>query len=200
MQRLIVTSAVYMQGNQFDETRAKVDRENQLLWRYTPRRLDAEPIRDALLASAGKLDVTMFGPGTLDPNMRRRSVYFFIKRSQLVPALMLFDWPEHLVSIGQRSMTTTAPQALMFMNSPLGRSCAEGLTARLPADHAAAVRDAYRIAFGREATADESRLSTEFLTRQAEIYRRDAKSDAERRARIDLCQALMSMSEFIYVP
>ena len=67
----------------------------------------------------------------------------------------------------------------MFMNSPLGRSCAEGLaTARIAGRiDAAAVRDAYRIAFGREATADESRLST-VPHRQADIYRRDGKSDA----------------------
>ena len=50
---------------------------------------------------------SMFGAGTLDPNMRRRSVYFFIKRSQLIPSMMLFDWPEHLVGIGQRATTTT---------------------------------------------------------------------------------------------
>ncbi len=200
VQRLIVTSAVYMQGNQFDETRAKIDRENHLLWRYTPRRLDAEPIRDALLASAGRLDGTMFGPGTLDSNMRRRSVYFFIKRSQLIPTLMLFDWPEHLVSIGQRSSTTTAPQALMFMNSPLGRSCAEGLAGRLPAENEDAVGDAYRIVFSRAPTNDEASLSAAFLARQAEVYRRDARPDPDKRARVDLCQALMSMSEFIYVP
>ena len=91
-----------MQDSRFDEARAKIDRENIFRWRYTPRRLEAEPIRDALLASSGRLDSSMFGKGTLDPNMRRRSVYFFIKRSQLIPSMMLFDWPEHLVGIGQR--------------------------------------------------------------------------------------------------
>ena len=120
-----------MQDSRYDEARAKIDRENVFLWRYTPRRLEAEPIRDALLAVSGRLDSSMFGPGTLDPNMRRRSVYFFIKRSQLIPSMMLFDWPEHLVGIGQRASTTTAPQALMFMNSPLGRASAEGLAARV---------------------------------------------------------------------
>ena len=109
----------------------KIDRENVFRWRYTPRRLEAEPIRDVLLAFSGRLDSSMFGAGTLDPNMRRRSVYFFIKRSQLIPSMMLFDWPEHLVGIGQRASTTTAPQALMFMNSPLGRASAEGLAARV---------------------------------------------------------------------
>ncbi len=95
----------------------------------------------------------MFGAGTLDPNMRRRSVYFFIKRSQLIPSMMLFDWPEHLVGIGQRASTTTAPQALMFMNSPLGRDSAEGLASRVAGESGPAgpVRRAYKLAFGREA-------------------------------------------------
>ena len=102
LHRLIVTSAVYRQDGRFDEARARIDRENMFLWRQAPRRLEAEPIRDAMLQAAGVIDLRMYGPGTLDPNMRRRSVYFFIKRSQLIPMMMLFDWPEHLVSIGQR--------------------------------------------------------------------------------------------------
>ena len=194
---LIVTSAVYMQNSQSDESRAGIDPENAYFWRQTPRRLEAEPIRDALLAVSGHLDPTMYGPGTLDPNMRRRSVYFQIKRSQLIPTMMLFDWPEHLVSIGQRGTTTTAPQALMFLNSPLGRSSAEGLAARISGD---IVRDAYQIALGRTPTADETRLSLAFLDRQAETYRQAGKPAPETLARVDLCQALISMSEFIYIP
>jgi len=198
LHRLIVTSAVYAEDGRSDEARARLDRENTLYWRSAPRRLDAEPIRDAMLAAAGRLDPRMYGPGTLDPGMPRRAVYFQIKRSQLVPTMMLFDWPEHLVSIGRRGVTTTAPQALMFMNSPLGRSCAGGLAAR--AGEEDPVREAYRIAFGRAPTADESAASADFLARQAAAYRREGREDAGRRARVDFCQALMSMSEFIYVP
>jgi hypothetical protein len=201
LHKLIVTSAVYLEDSADVEASARVDRENTLYWRHAPRRLEAEPIRDAMLSAAGLLDPTMFGPGTLDQNMKRRSVYFQIKRSQLIPTMMLFDWPEHLVSIGQRNVTTTAPQALMFMNSALGRSCAEGLAARVSGVPAGdAVRDAYRIAFGREPNAPESRLSAAFLARQAEVYQHAGKPDPDRLARVDLCQALMSMSEFIYIP
>ena len=198
LHKLIVTSSVYMQDSRSDEARARVDRENSLYWRQSPRRLEAEPIRDALLAVSGRLDPAMFGPGTLDPNQRRRSVYFTIKRSQLIPTMMLFDWPEHLVSIGQRSVTTTAPQALLFLNSSLGRASAEGLAARISGDNTASVRDAYRLCFGREPDADEARLSASFLDRQADAYRREGKPEAL--ARVDLCQSLMSMSEFIYIP
>jgi mono/diheme cytochrome c family protein len=201
LHKMMVMSAVYMQASRFDAARAKRDRENALLWRYTPRRLEAEPIRDAMLAVSGRLDPTMFGPGTLDPNMRRRSVYFFIKRSQLVPSMMLFDWPEHLVGIAQRGSTTTAPQALLFMNSPLGRGCAEGLATRAGGEPSTegTVGRAYKLAYGRAPGADETRLALDFLARQRSTYAADGKPDPARLALVDLCQALMSMSEFIYI-
>ncbi len=200
LQKLMVTSAVYRQDGRFDEARGRVDREDELLWRYSPRRLEAEPIHDAMLDVAGLLDRRMGGPATLDPNMTRRAVYFFIKRSQLIPSMMLFDWPEHLVSIGRRGSTTTAPQALMFMNSPLTRRCAEGLSRRAGSKTAGeAIQKAYKIAFGRAPDAAEAGLATSFLTRQAAQYRAAGAADADARALVDLCQSLMSMSEFIYV-
>ncbi|MHB1559016.1 MAG: DUF1553 domain-containing protein, partial [Isosphaeraceae bacterium] len=201
--RLIVTSAVYMQNDDFDEARARLDRENVLLWRRAPRRLESEPIRDAMLATAGRLESRMYGPGALDVEMPRRSVYFFIKRSGLIPLMMLFDWPEHLVSIGARSNTTTAPQALAMMNSRLARHCAEGLASRVAAGHSAAqVTQAYRIAFGRPPSGDEMRLGASFLTTQRAAYLRAGRREAEanRAALVDFCQATLGMNEFIYVP
>jgi hypothetical protein len=200
LHRLIVTSAVYMQDSTYDETRAAVERENVDLWRRTPRRLEAEPIRDAMLAAAGLLDAQMYGPGTLNAEMARRSVYFFIKRSQLVPMMMLFDWPEHLVSIGERATTTTAPQALSFLNSPLARRCAEGLAGRAVAAGDLAVERAYQIAFGRAPTEAEVRLWAEFLSAQSSAHTRDGGRDPDRLALVDLCQGLLGMNEFIYVP
>jgi hypothetical protein len=200
LQRLIMTSAVYRQSGRFDEARARLDRENVFLWRQAPRRLEAEAIRDAMLQAAGLLDSRMYGPGTLDPNMRRRSVYFFIKRSQLIPMMMLFDWPEHLVSIGQRSTTTIAPQALLFLNSPQGRQYAEGLARRVqgrPPD--TAVQAAFRIALGRVPGEAEKRLALDFLARQESVHRGTGRGDAPQRALADLCQALLSMNEFVYV-
>ena len=201
LHKLIVTSAAYMQDGRYDEARASIDRENVNLWRQAPRRLEAEPIRDAMLEVSGLLDPQAFGPGTLDEGMRRRSVYFFIKRSQLIPTMMLFDWPEHLVSIGNRGTTTTASQALMFMNSPLGRRAAEGFAARVAgADRAEAIRHGYRLAFGREPTADEARAAADFLDGQGSAYQRAAKPEPGRLAFVDFCQALMGASEFIYIP
>ncbi|HWB09778.1 MAG TPA: PSD1 and planctomycete cytochrome C domain-containing protein [Pirellulales bacterium] len=205
LHKLVMTSSVYMQSSDFDEARAKIDRENVYLWRHTPRRLEAEAIRDSMLAVSGLLDPTMFGPGTLDPNMRRRSVYFFIKRSQLIPMMMLFDWPEHLVSIGARASTTIAPQALMFMNSPQGRQYAEAFAARLnsaepePTNSESFVAAAYALAFGRQPTAKELQLAKGFLEKQAAAHAATGRGDGPQIARADFCQALMSMNEFVYV-
>ena len=183
-----------------DEKRARIDRENVYHWRRTPRRLEAEAVRDSMLSVAGMLDEKMYGPGTLDQNMRRRSIYFFIKRSKLIPMMMLFDWPEHLVSIGRRSSTTIAPQALMFMNSPQGRSYAEGLAKRLQGKEAAvAVREGYRLTVGREPTEAEQKLTTEFISKQAETYKQSGKANGAELALIDFCQTLLSSNEFVYV-
>ncbi len=71
-----------------------------------------------MLAVSGELDRTQFGPGTLDDGHKRRSIYFMVKRSRLVPMMQLFDSPEPLVSVGERPSTTIAPQALHFLNNP----------------------------------------------------------------------------------
>ena len=190
LHKLIMMSQTYMQSGAYDESRAVIDRENVLLWRRTPQRLEAEAIRDSMLAVSGRLDLTQFGPGTLDQNMTRRSVYFFIKRSQLIPMMMLFDWPEHLVSIGQRPVTTIAPQALMFMNSPQGRDYATAFARRLPQDAPEqTVREAWRLAFGRVPSDAESAASIQFLKQQP---------DSEQ-AVVNLCQTILSMNEFVYV-
>ncbi|MBI1311980.1 DUF1553 domain-containing protein [bacterium] len=196
----ILLSRVYQQSGEFDEARATIDRENQLLWRRPPRRLEAEAIRDAMLAVSGQLDETMFGPGTLDQNMKRRSVYFFIKRSQLIPMMMLFDWPEHLVSIGNRASTTIAPQALMFLNSPQGRQYAAAFAASLPGGNVSqAVTEAYRRALDRVPTGRELELATAFVKQQSGIYSSAGVTGSELHALTDLCQTIFGMNEFVYV-
>ena len=200
MHKLIMTSQAYMQSGEFDEGRAQADRENLLLWRRTPQRLEAEAIRDSMLEVSGKLDLTPFGPGSLDQNMTRRSVYFFIKRSQLIPMMMLFDWPEHLVSIGQRPVTTIAPQALMFMNSPQGRDYATAFAKLLPQDSSEkAIHAAWRLAFGRVPSEAETQASQQFLQRQQEVHASAGHGDALSQAYVDLCQTILSMNEFVYV-
>ena len=200
--KLIMTSSVYMQSSALspDDPRLVVDRENQFYWRRVPQRLEAEAIRDALLATSGQLDKTMYGPGSLDSAMRRRSIYFFIKRSQLIPMMMLFDWPEHLVSIGQRPLTTIAPQALMFMNNPQGREYAAALAKQVTGDSLEkSVDQAYWSALSRGPQATELKLAIEFLKQQTAIRKAANESEAELSALTDLCQTIMSMNEFLYV-
>jgi hypothetical protein len=142
----------------------------------------------------------MYGPGTLDQAMHRRSVYFFIKRSQLIPMMMLFDWPEHLTSIGQRSTTTIAPQALLLLNSPQGRQYAQGLAHRLAGQPPTrAIEQGYRITVGRPPDAVEIGLAMDFLTRQSALHRSSGEDKPDEHALVDFCQAMLSRNEFIYV-
>ncbi|MEO1842739.1 MAG: DUF1553 domain-containing protein, partial [Akkermansiaceae bacterium] len=94
------------------------DPENPSWWKPEPRSLEAEIIRDNALAVSGLLDRKMYGAGTLNQGMKRRSIYFFVKRSKLVPMMQLFDWPDTMTSQGRRAVTTTPSQALVFINSP----------------------------------------------------------------------------------
>jgi mono/diheme cytochrome c family protein len=199
--KLIMTSAVYMQTTQFDEARAKVDRDNKLCWRHPPRRLEAEVIRDSLLAVSGALDPKMYGPGTLDDNSRRRSIYFTVKRSKLVPMMTIFDAPDALGGIGERPTTTIAPQALHLMNSPQVRSWAKSFAKRIAPDEKTplegAVKAGYLIALSRTPQRDELADGLAFVRQQMESY--PMAADCRDRALADFCQVLMCLNEFVYV-
>ncbi len=201
--KLIMKSAVYQQDSRLDETRERVDRANRLFWRRPRHRLEAEVIRDTLLAVSGLLDPALYGPGTLDPGSRRRSIYFTVKRSRLVPMMQVFDAPEALSGIGDRPTTTIAPQALLLMNNPHVRSWAHGFARRIAPDAKTTVAEAvtagYRTALGRRPTAEELADATAFVTGQAASYRRAGKSDGRMLALADLCQVLMCLNEFVYV-
>jgi cytochrome c553 len=201
--KLIMTSAVYAQSSQFDAARAQADPDNKLFWRSTPKRLEAEIIRDAMLAISGQLEDRMFGPGTLDESMRRRSIYFMIKRSQLIPSMQVFDAPEPLVSVGDRPTTTIAPQALMFMNSKQVRGYASGFAEKLlPAVNESlddAIRQGYQIAIARDPTAKELAENRVFIQQQIDSYQQDSKNEAKRLALTDFCQVLFCLNEFVYL-
>jgi len=203
LHKLIMTSATYMQSAESDEPRARVDKENRFLWHWPRRRLEAEPIRDLILSVSGQLDETIYGPGTLDQNMRRRSIYFFIKRSQLVPVLMLFDFPEPNVSVGGRVSTTIAPQALAMMNSPQVRSYARHFAERLKPEATnslpGAINSAYQLALGRKPDTSELKDAAKFIGKQTESYNAAGKSAADDLALADFCQVLFGLNEFIYI-
>ncbi len=200
--KLMMASAVYRQGDDFDPKKAELDPENKLLWRRVPHRLEAEIIRDAMLAASGALDPKMYGPGTLDPNQKRRAIYFFVKRSQLIPSMVLFDGPDALQGIEQRTTTTIAPQALLMINSKQVRACAEALVKRIaPAEgkSADAVKNGYLITLGRQPTATELKETLVFIEEQIRSYKVDNKTDAAELAWADFAQVLLGLNEFVYV-
>jgi Protein of unknown function (DUF1549)/Protein of unknown function (DUF1553)/Planctomycete cytochrome C len=207
----IMTSRTYMQtGRLSDDPRAQIDPTNELLWHRPSRRLEAEAIRDSILSVSELLDTTLYGPGSLDPQMKRRSVYFFIKRSQLIQPMMLLDWPEHLVSIGRRQVTTIAPQSLQFMNAEWVRAGAVGLAARTGADLAGstavddqaierAVRQIHQLALSREISHRELAVALDFVKRSGHSKQTAGIANPMQTALTDYCQTIFCLSEFIYV-
>jgi hypothetical protein len=154
LHRLILNSAAYMQDASYDAERAQLDPENRLLWRRRPQRLEAECLRDTVLAVSGTLNQQAFGPAykapippeamlarnTKDPypkdlrdneSTHRRTVYMFHKRVVQHPFLQAFDGPEAAVSCGRRGITTVAPQALVLLNDSFLRNRATDLARRM---------------------------------------------------------------------
>jgi hypothetical protein len=201
--RMIMSSGVYRQDAEPAEAKTAVDPDNVLFWRQTPRRLEAEVIRDAMLAVAGALDSRMLGPGTLDDAQMRRSIYFTVKRSRLIPMMLLFDAPDALQGVANRPSTTIAPQSLLLMNNPIVRRWAVGFGKRLASTGETRldgmVRSAYLIALGRPPSAQELDDATKFLERQKATYASGGNANPHEPALADFCQVLMSLNEFVYI-
>ena len=196
----IMLSATYQQANTVSPENLKIDPANRFLWYYKPQRLEAEIIRDALLAVGGSLDPAMYGPSILD-NTPRRSVYLRVKRSELIPFMTVFDAPEPTQSIGTRIGTTVPTQALTMLNSPFVRLQAEKLAARIKpaADQPleSAIDRAYQMAFSRASNDAERQRMLAFLqAQQAALGATPADLD---KALIEFCQVLLCLNEFVYV-
>lgn len=199
--RLILTSAVYRQNGTASKAGLQHDPDNQLWWRQTPRRLEAEIIRDSLLAVSGSLDKRMFGVGSLDEADVRRSVYLKVKRSSLIPLLQLFDAPDAMQSIGNRGVTTVPPQALAMMNSPLIRQLAEKLAARVQEysgmNSEQIVQYAFWLVLSRPPQQQETEQMCRFIADQAAKYVNE--EDSMTVAVADFCQLMLCLNEFVYV-
>jgi hypothetical protein len=194
--REILLSETYQQSSLRNPKSEKADPDDRLFWRHPLTRLEAEPIRDAMLAVSGRLDRCTLGPGSLDETMTRRSIYFTVKRSALIPSMTQLDWPEGLQGIGQRVTTTVAPQALLMMNSAQVRANAAAFAKSLkPAAErslADAVTAAYERAVGRPPTEGEHDAAVTFIKKRLDVDVLDA-------ALTDFCQAVFAMNEFLYV-
>jgi hypothetical protein len=225
LHRLIMNSAVYLQESAYDETAAKIDPDDRLLWRRRPTRLEAELLRDSMLTVSGEMNPAMFGPAVKAPiqpeaiqarNMtdpypnnikdtfatRRRSIYVFHKRVVQQPLMQAFDGPDAQASCGRRENTTVAPQALALLNDSFVRHCAAAFAERAlssgknPEDR---MRWIWREAFGREASETEARESGAFIKEQIEKRSARKEEAAEKLALTDFCQAVFGLNEFIYV-
>jgi hypothetical protein len=212
--RTIVLSRAYRLSAQFEATNFEADPDNVLVWRMPKRRLEAEALRDTMLALSGRLDLTpprgdavarggegnasfrgRGGPGPgADPAVTdvHRTVYLPIVRDGLPEILTLFDFPDPSLILGERATTTVPAQALYLMNNPFVIRQAEGLADRLLAgegdDEARLVR-AYQLCYARPPSMKESKDAQKFLANYGETHLRRSTWAA-------LCQALFASAEF----
>ena len=188
LHRLIVTSATYRQASRLNEAGQRVDAENRLLWRQNRQRLDAESIRDAVLAASGKLDLTMGGPSVKQFFFKddhspvydytkndvdgagnyRRSVYRFVVRSVPDPLMETLDCPDPSMITGRRNVTVTALQALSMMNNPFVLRHCEHLAQRVTALSATTegrVEAMHKLTLGRSPSIAESELLSDYVAK-----------------------------------
>ncbi|MBC8352838.1 MAG: PSD1 domain-containing protein [Planctomycetes bacterium] len=219
LHRLIVMSSTYQQASTPSAETGSRDPENRLFSRAEVRRLEAEAVRDSLLATSGQLDETMGGSLLKLKNRayffdhtskdlttydsRRRSLYLPIVRNNVFDLFQLLDFPDPAVSTGDRAATVVASQALLMLNSDIVMQAATKFAERLLADSTDDDRrlsQLYVIAFGREPTADERQTDRAFLAAADQAQSTGTDADSRRRqAWATLCHAALAANEFIYV-
>ncbi|MBI4583138.1 MAG: DUF1553 domain-containing protein [Planctomycetes bacterium] len=221
MHRLIMLAKVYQLSSDNEPLCSRADPGNELHWRFKSQRLDAESLRDAMLAVSGELDRSM-GQGHRFPpketwnfsqhnpfkaqleDTHRRSIYLLIQRNYRHPYLELFDGADPCASTEGRLITTTPAQALFIMNHAFVRQQAEKFAARLLAaepDGRRRVALAYELAFARPPDGEEARDMEEYLARYRQRLEQ-ARVPAERQLAqmwASFTHILFSSNEFIYV-
>ena len=211
MHRLMLTSDAYQMSSRDIPANVAVDPDNRMFWRMPRQRVEAETLRDMILATAGSLDRTMGGPNVFpyidpdlfevsskrnwpgkpdsDPSTWRRSLYVFSKRSIRYPMFEAFDQPNLINSVDRRHRSTVAPQALLLMNNQFVLLQAEQFAGRLQreagTDVASQVERAFRVALARPPDAGERQMAIAFV-------RQDGLAA--------LCHALFNLNEFVYRP
>jgi hypothetical protein len=218
--RAILLSNTYQLGCQLDAANAAIDPDNRWLWRFSRRRLDAESIRDAMLAVSGRLDLrkpaahpfppiddwhwTQHNPFKAVYPTNRRTVYLMTQRLVRHPYLAIFDGPDTNSSTEVRTHSTVPLQALYLMNSPVVQEQAAAFAQRLLESDDEAVERitrAYELAWGRSPDACERTRAAEFI-RACNVALASTSSPAparEREAWISLAKVLLTANEFLYV-
>ncbi len=233
----ILNSAVWQQSSKEwksadgraarDANPMQVDPENRLLRKMPPRRLDAEILRDAMLAVSGTLNLQSGGPGFKpyippeanqarniqggdypsdapdDASTRRRSVYMFHKRLVPNPLFQAFDRPDLLVSCSRRQNTTVATQAMALLNDRFVRACANDFAKRLlescQDDDLRLVQESFALALTRSPTETETSAAVDFIRGQTAARQTRGETEARSEAVTDYCQSLFCLNEFLYV-
>jgi hypothetical protein len=208
LHRLIMTSATYRQGALTAGTAdaRRNDPHGRWLWRMPVRRLDADEIRDTLLAVSGELDLRQGGP-SVEASAPRRTVYTRLMRYTPEPLLQAFDAPDGFASVPQRDVTTTATQALALLNGSWSLDRARAIAGRLleagaGTDDASLVARAYDRVFGRAPDAFEAEAARRFLrdqpARSADPGSTPSGRSGREQALVDLCHVLLNSNELIY--
>ena len=219
MHRLIMTSRAYQMSSASREDGQAADPNNDLFWRFDPRRLSAEEVRDSILAANGSLNRQTYGPSfyptlsqevlagqsrpgsgwgnssELDQN--RRSLYIHVKRSLLTPLLSVFDFPDPDLTCEERFVTLQPGQALSLLNSEFIHHQAARLAASVDAeqiDDAEVVRRTVSAALSRAATDEEISAGCELI----EALQREHQLDRQRAVEL-YCLTVMNWNEFLFV-
>jgi hypothetical protein len=218
--RVIVTSSTYRMCSVATGDADRLDPDNVYLHRMNVRRLEAEAIRDGLLAVSGRLVGTMYGasvPVYLDGFMEgrgrpgrsgpldgdgRRSIYLNVRRNFLNPMFLAFDTPVPFSTMGRRNVSNVPAQALSLMNGPLVRAQARLWAERTLRDSGRSdddrLRDLFLTAFGRAPTSEEARACLRFVGSPMAEGRQSAdRPDLE--AWSGLCHILFNMKEFLFI-
>jgi mono/diheme cytochrome c family protein len=211
MHRLMMNSRAYQMASADIAANMQADPDNRLFWRMPRQRLEAEILRDQMLAVAGTLDLEMGGPAVFpyidpalfqsstgrtwpgkavgDPSTWRRSIYVFLKRSIRYPMFEAFDQPDLINSCDRRNRSTISPQALLLMNNAFVMRQAKFFAQRVMSEAGAGTADqverAYQIALARPPSEFEKAKAVEFI--QGSPY-----------GLVDFCQTLFNLNEFVY--
>ena len=217
--RLILTSTAYRQSSEATARQRELDPENRLVSRMGLKRLDAESLRDTLLAVSGELDTRQFGPGDAvtsradglvtavrGPRGWRRSIFLLQRRTQISTLLQNFDLPRMNPNCVQRPISIVAPQALHLLNNKSIRELADRFAERVETEVGGDARlqvvRVYRVALGRAPGDQELAATVPVLKQLRQEWAAKLKNDqvaARTRALGNLCHAVMNSAAFVYL-
>lgn len=216
LHRVMMNSQTYRQSSRITDDRRKADPQNRLLSRMSLRRMDAESLRDSLLAVSGRLDDTAGGPpdtvsvnedglvsvDSTGSNRWRRSIYVQYRRTEIPSMMETFDYPEMGPNCLSRSVSTASPQSLMLMNSEHVHELAASFAARIEAAHkdespeslSARVDTVYRLALSRPPNDAERQLGVDTLKELRKVWKENPQAALE-----TYCHTILNSGAFLYV-